>query len=299
MIKVPRVPRCAAVALAAASLAPVASSSAEPQPTVNPATLDANGQPARLLSAFFGLNNGLGIGVNRICPGASGQDGMPVILSHTVDPDTLQPEDFRVFTRSGAERTPFCLTLGPARDAGELRTVLLIGEFGDADNDPPVKVLVAEDLLSDGMTGGPVNFRGTETDVIPLETGPTLVLAEVVPEDEWSKPGRGSNCPAGTQQVVRATWAGGVRLPNGNAAGDAERALYRVTVERPDGSREEITPAVLADLGDRDNNHCLCLGTADPTVSIAFPAGHLVDPNQDLNPDTRVVVTSAPRTGPQ
>ena len=266
---------------------------------MNPAALDANGQPARLLSAFFGLNNGLGIGVNRICPGASGQDGMPVVLSHTVDPDTLQPEDFRVFTRSGAERTPFCLTLGPARDAGELRTVLLIGEFGDADNDSPVKVLVVEDLLSDGMTGGPVNFRGEETDVIPLETGPTLALAEVVPEDEWSKPGRGSNCPAGTQQVVRAAWTGGVRLPNGDAAGDAERALYRVTVERPDGSREEITPAVLADLGDRDNNHCLCLGTADPAVSIAFPAGHLVDPNQDLNPDTRVVVTSAPRTGPQ
>lgn len=76
-------------------------------------------------------------------------------------------------------------------------------------------------------------------------------------------------------------------------------ALYRVTVERPDGSREEIPPAVLADLGDRDNNHSLCLGTADPAVSIAFPAGHLVDPNQDLNPDTRVVVTSAPRTGAQ
>jgi len=299
MIKFCRVPLRAALALAAASLEPVAFSSPEPQPPVNPAELDANGQPARLLSAFFGLDNELGIGANRICPGASGQDGMPVVLSHTVAPDTLQPEDFRVFTRSGAERTPFCLTLGPARDAGELRTVLLIGEFGDADNDPPVKVLVVLDLLSDGITGGPVNFRGTETVVIPLESGPTLVLAEVVPEDEWSKPGRGSNCPADTQQVVRATWAGGVRLPNGDDAGDDERALYRVTVERPDGSREEITPAVLADLGDNDNNHCLCLNTVAPAVSIAFPAGHLVDPNKDLNPDTHVAVTSPSRTGPQ
>ena len=175
---------------------------------------------------------------------------------------------------------------------------LLIGELGDAANDPPVKALVVDDLLSDGMTGGPVNFRGTETDVIPLETGPTLVLAEVVHEDEWSKPGRGSNCPAGTQQVVRATWTGGVRLPNGDTAGDAERALYRVTVERPDGSREEITPAVLADLGDRDNNHRLCLGTTDSAVSVAFPAGYLVDPNQDRNPDTRGAVTTVPRTAP-
>jgi len=68
MIKFCRVPLRAAVALAAASLVPVAFSSPEPQPTVKPAELDANGQPARLLSAFFGLDNGLGIGANRICP---------------------------------------------------------------------------------------------------------------------------------------------------------------------------------------------------------------------------------------
>jgi hypothetical protein len=66
----------------------------------------------------------------------------------------------------------------------------------------------------------------------------------------------------------------------------------------PDGSRDEIAPAALADLGDRDNNHRLCLGTTDPAVSVAFPAGYLVDPNQDRNPDTRVAVTSAPRTAP-
>ena len=91
--------------------------------------------------------------------------------------------------------------------------MLLIGELGDAANDPPVKVLVVSDLFSDGKRGGPVNFRGAETHVIPLDAGPALVLAEVVPEDEWSTSGRGSACPAGAKQVVRATWAGGVRLP--------------------------------------------------------------------------------------
>ena len=94
------------------------------------------------------------------------------------------------------------------------------------------------------------------------------------------------------------TWAGGVRLPNGDDPGDAERALYRVTVERPDGSRAEIAPAALAELGDSDNNHLLCLGTADPAVSVAFPAGHLVDPNRDLNPDTQVAVLTVPRPEP-
>ena len=108
----------------------------------------------------------------------------------------------------------------------------------------------------------------------------------------WAKTGRGSSCRDGVLQVVRATWAGGVRMPNRQAPGDAERNLYRVTVERPNGSREELTPAAQAELGDNDNNHFLCLRATDPAVSVAFPGGHLVDPNGDLNPDTQVAITS-------
>ncbi|MCY3927398.1 MAG: hypothetical protein OXG81_03895 [Acidobacteria bacterium] len=255
-----------------------------------PVAQAANSETARPLSAFFGLDNALPGVANILCQGASGQDGMPIVLSHTVDAETLQAEDFRIVTRSGSERTPICSTLRPASDPGELRTVLLIGQFGDAASDPPAKVLIVGDLFSDGVTGDPVNFRGTETSVTPLDAGPSLVLAEVVPEDGWSTESRGSACPEGIQQVVRATWAGGVRLPDGDDAGDAERALYRVTVKRPDGSTDEIVPAALADLGDNDNNHLLCLDTSAPAISVSFPGGHLVDPNQDLNPDTRVAV---------
>ena len=80
------------------------------------------------------------------------------------------------------------------------------------------------------------------------------------------------------------TWAGGVRLPNREEPGDVERRLYRVTVKRGDGSTQEVVPAALADLGDGDNNHLLCLDTAAPAVSVSFPAGHLVDPNRRLEP---------------
>ncbi len=253
-------------------------------------------QPARLLSAFFGLDNALPFGANLICLGASGKDGMPVVLSHTIDADTLQTEDFQVVTHSGAVHTPDCVTLRPARDPGELRTVLLIGEFGDAAEDPPVTVQVVGDLRSDGIAAGggdadPVNFLGTETAVIPLENGPTLVLAEVVPQREWAAETSSTACPSGTQQVVRVTWAGGVRLPNGDDPGDAERRLYRVAVKRAAGSNVTVVPAALADLEDRDNNHLLCLNTADSPVSVGFPAGHLVDPNGDLNPETAIAVS--------
>jgi len=273
-------------------------SSQMPESTVLATVDDTNGQPARLLSAFFGLDNGLSLRANLLCLGASGKDGMPVVLSRTIDPETLQPEDFQIVTRSGAVHTPHCVTLRPAQDPGELRTVLLIGEFGDASDDPPVSVHVVGDLFADGTLSGArggdrLNFRGTQTQVTPLEAGPSLVLAKVVPEDEWSMETRGSACPAGTQQIVRVTWAGGVRLPNGEELGDVERELYRVSVRRGDGSSDEIVPAALADLEDRDNNHLLCLDTSAPVVSVSFPAGHLVDPNGDLNPDTLIAINGA------
>ena len=286
----------ASVLLSVVCVASVACGSGETDSAADSVGLDENGQSPRLLSAFFGLDNGLPFGANRLCLGASGKDGMPVVLSHTIDPETLQVEDFRVVRPSGAESTPMCVTLRPSNDAGELRTVLLIGEFGDADKDPPTKVIVVDELISNDKVGEQVNFRGAQTQVIPLDAGPTLVWAGIVPENIWSQSGRGSACPTSTQQVVRATWAGGIRLPNGGEPGDAERALYRVTVTHPDGSREEVTPASLADLGDNDNNHLLCLDTTVPATAVAFPAGHLVDPNGDLNPDSQISVVGTAGT---
>jgi hypothetical protein len=51
---------------------------------------------AELLSAFFGLDNGLPPQAEGVCRGAGGADGLPVIFSHELNVDTLQPGDFRV-----------------------------------------------------------------------------------------------------------------------------------------------------------------------------------------------------------
>ena len=84
-----------------------------------------------------------------------------------------------------------------------------------------------------------------------------------------------------------------MKLPSGEEPGDTERALYRVILTHPDGSRDEVTPASLADLGDNDNNHFLCLDTTVPATAVAFPSGHLVDPNGDLNPDSQIGVVGS------
>ena len=247
-------------------------------------------QSARPLSAFFGLDNKLPFGANVLCLGAGGEDGMPVVLSHTINPDSLQAEDFRVVRQSGTTNTPMCVTLRPAGDMDENRTVLLIGEFGNADDDPPVEVLIVDDLLSDATDIPEVNFRGTKVSVIPLDAGPEIILAAAVPKDIWSMSGRGTSCPTATKQVVRVTWTGGVRLPNREELGEAQRRLYKVSLTAADGSRSDVSPAALADLGDADNNHFLCLDTTTPATSVTFPAGHLVDPNGDLNADSKVMV---------
>ena len=254
------------------------------------------GQSAELLSAFFGLDNALPRLSRLICRGAPGKDGMPVIFSTEIDHSTMQAGDFRVTTASGAKGQMHCVTLLPATDAGELRTVLLVGEFGDPETDPPVSVEIVGHLHSiDGM----LDFRGARVDVIPLAPGPSLVMAEIVdPAAQDLGLGQrrtdGDDCPAeGIQQAVRVVWAGGVTLANGDEPGDAERDLYRVTVRAADGTEREITPAALADLGDGDNNHLLCLDTADAPLSVAFPAGIFTDPNDDLNPATSVAVRRA------
>ena len=185
------------------------------------------------------------------------------------------------------------MTLRPAQDAGELRTVLLIGEFGDAPYNPPLSAKVVGELLSDGSPT--INFKGTQVDVTPLAEGPSLVLAEPVPKKQWTQETNSTRCPQGIRQIIRVTWNGGVRRPDRGEAGEAERKLYRVEVQQSDGSLVEVTPIALAELEDRDNNHFLCLDTGDPAVAVSFPEGRLVDPNGDLNPYTAVKVSTSGR----
>ena len=259
------------------------------------ANRDSHGRQARLLSAFFGLDDALGAGADQvICQGAANKDGMPVIFSHEIDVTTMEAGDFNVTTASGEIGEVLCVTLAPADGQSELRTVLLAGAYGDINNQP-VQVMITGNLLS---KDGTVNFKGASVNVTPLEDGPTLVWAEVVPGEEWA-PGKeatplpwggGNECPVGTKSVVRVTWAGGVTKPGGESADDSEGVLYKVTVLLLDGSTTEVIPFALADLGDGDNNHELCLDVTGTPQSVYFPAGYLTDPREDLNPETKISI---------
>ena len=52
---------------------------------------------------------------------------------------------------------PICVFLAPANENGENRTVLLIGEFGTAINNPPVEIRIVGDLFTtDTLTESPL-----------------------------------------------------------------------------------------------------------------------------------------------
>lgn len=251
-----------------------------------------------ILSAFFGLDGGLPVQSALICPPGPLLDGMPVVFAEELDERTIMPGDFRVITRSGARRAPLCATTAPANEEDEDRTVLLIGALGDEPGDPPATVVVQGSV----RTESGAELQGATAPVIPLAAGPQPVRAEPAPAEDDRQTftpltppvtllAPASACPAGTVQRVRVTWDGGVSAPGDGADGDAQRLAYAVTMD--DG--RVLAPAALADLGDMDNNHLLCLDAGGTPVSVAVAAGRFADPGGDVNePAALPVPTSQP-----
>lgn len=258
------------------------------------ATLDDSGRNATLLSAFFGADDAFPPQSRFVfCPFVSGKDGMPVIFSHELDVKSVQAGDFRVTSQMGKLGTVACTTFSPASDEGELRTVLLGGDFGSSIDQPILVEVVGNILSADGV----VNFKGSKVSVVPLEDGPRIALAESVPEVEWRMGaeatrrvwGGGGGCPVGTKQAVRVTWEGGITKEDRSDADDEIRKLYKVTFDGPNSPIEKA-PTALADLGDGDNNHLLCFDFEGMPLEVHFPAKFLTDPRDDLNPDTRAPI---------
>ena len=252
-----------------------------------------------LISAFYGLDDSIPtFATYRLCGSFGvGGDGMPVIFSEQVDIATLEAGDFQVTLEDGMKVGPDCVTPAPADDIGELRTILMIGDFGSIDNEP-ANVEVIGNLFSMDHT---INYKGSQVGVTELAKGPSLVLAESVDKEEWElgkqasarRFGGGNGCPDATRQVIRVVWNGGVTKPGGGEVDDVERKAYKVMTVNPDGTDDIIHPFALGDLGDGDNNHELCLDTPNQVVRVEFPADLVTDPREDLNPATRVMVTSS------
>jgi hypothetical protein len=178
------------------------------------------------ISAFFGLDDALPDAAAVLCAAAPGLDGIVVVFAEPLDEPAT--DEFAVRIATGSVSVPVCATRVPATDPGELRTVLLIGQFGDATSDPPETVIYT--------SGG----NSTEVEVAPLDAGPALVAAEYVDGTSNDRPElrldeRG--CPQGTVTTVRVTWSGGVSTSGGGDPGPEGTASHRVRLRDASGAR--------------------------------------------------------------
>ena len=244
---------------------------------------------AKILSAFFGLDNALPKTAIGISPKAPGKDGMPIIFSHELEPSTLDASDFKVKTSNGKSFKVDVVTFKPAIEAFELRTVLLIGDYGDAPDNEPVEVKIVGELLA--RSGQ--NFKGQKVTVTPLSKGPFLSYAEHFAIDDaypYVKKGKGCDCPKNrTTTVVRTVWAGGVRAMNGEELGENEIQQFTVTLKRRNKTIE-VHPFQIADIGDNDNNIDLCIREKGIPISVNVKANTAIDPRDDANDFTEIKI---------
>ena len=245
---------------------------------------------AKVLTAFFGLQE-LPMQSLMLYWKGPGKSGMPVVFSQEVDPTTLDNSDFEVITADGKSHEVEFVTLKPANEPFELRTVLLIGNYGTHPDNPPLRVNIVGDLKS--RSGQ--QYLGQSVAAIPLPDGPTISYSEYFVFDEdypYVKSGAGCDCPReGTNMVVRAVWAGGIRALNGKDPGEAELDAFRVTMVQQ-GDTVEVKPYAFGDLKDGDNNLDLCLKETGVPIKVRAAANTVMDPRDDPNPETEQTVLS-------
>jgi len=246
---------------------------------------------AKVLSAFFGLDNALPKSAIGISPKAPGKDGMPIVFSQELEPSTLDATDFKIKTSKGSFYDVDVVTFKPAVEAFELRTVLLIGDYGNAPDNEPVELEIVGDLLA--RSGQ--NFKGQKVAVTPLSKGPFLSYAEYFTIDDmypFVKRGKGCDCPEKTTTVVRTVWAGGVRAMDGEELGEKELQQFTVTLKKQINRTIEVHPFQLADTGDNDNNIDLCIKEKGVPVSVSVKANTAIDPRDDANDFTELKIVS-------
>lgn len=241
-------------------------------------TAPANDGSPEILSAYLGA---VDVRFPQALANVSGSDqqpgdeGMPIVLSVQVDAATLAPEDFAVTTSSGAVMTPSAVTLSPADEADELRTILLTGPLGSAD-DLPTNVEIVGSVLS--VAGE--ELVGLASEVTTADNGPSLVLALV-------DPGEVSDDGEATPTRIQTTWQGGVTGRFGRPIGIRQLRGIRII----DVNGDLHAPIGFEDRGDNDNHLVLIVPPGVTPAGVAVREGTLFDPTNQPNPETAVEIT--------
>lgn len=197
-------------------------------------------------------------------PELGGLDGLLVIFDTELDATAMRPRAFVVSRAETGPVWPKRALLAPASEDDENRSVLLVGEFGDATPEhQPTHVAVSGSLFAEDGS----SVTGLGAAVMPFATPPRVVAFEVLA----SGPGR---CE-GAAQLLRTYWSAELR---GVGPDDLERVRVHV------GEAESAHPlrfddhAAAYDESGQDNVLDLCMAEAEPLRQVWVEAGSFRDP---------------------
>jgi hypothetical protein len=197
-------------------------------------------------------------------PELDGKDGLLVVFDVEVDAAALQPRVFVVTRSTEGPAWPEQAVLAPASEDDENRTVLLVGELGDATaQGQPTHVAVVGPLYAeDGRS-----LQGLGAPIVPFDVPPQVVAVQVLA----AAPGR---CERAAQ-VLRTYW-------NDELRGVEPEDLPRVRVWAGEAApapplRFEDHTAQHAEAG-QDNVLDLCIDDPAPLRRLRIDAGAFRDP---------------------
>jgi len=261
---------------------------------------DATAAPerdGRILSARFSHDDA-GIPEQRPewddCAIGSAVDAIVLVFARQLQQATLDTEDFVVHTRLGEQRVPECAWQPePDAELGD-RTVWLVGELGDAERDPPLRVEVTGELLDE--RGSSLEGAAIE-DIDGLSSGPRPVLAERLAEPA-------ADCPRDARaQTLRITWSGSISREQGEVAGLSRESRVRPSrleealrrgivghVPRPEGRPRRVYPDAVVQIEDGDNMTTLCYAQPDAIAHVVVSPAIVTGPQDDWNAAGRLDV---------
>lgn len=235
-----------------------------------------------MLSAYAGIENSIQVYRVAGCQRALWQrgTGMPVVFNVEINPNTLDALDFLVSFQTSNQTEisihPDCVSLAPADEDYENRTVLLVGQF---DGRSLTKVEVSPSARLTDEDG--YSLAGLSAQSISrLGRAEQLVYAEDLAETEWQP----DECPQSTVQQIQVTWNGGITGPQASARNDDIQATdYLISYTNENAEQIFHSPDALGDLNDGDNNHILCLNerlqSADHTAIVTGLAEEFCSPD--------------------